>query len=108
MSNNTPSHSSITSTLVPEDQRIQTIEERFGLHFPFSVEPFVFNVAGHISSDYTGGIWKFHTLSNGGFWMHPECDQPALFTKPSFKLLTTADFQLTNNKTPSVANNSLS
>ena len=46
----------------------------FGTHFPFKVEPFVFDLARSLSSDYTGGCWNMYELSNGGFYMTPESD----------------------------------
>lgn len=46
----------------------------FGAAFPFVVEPHVFALAGRLSEDYTGGLWEFYALSNGGFYMAPSSD----------------------------------
>ena len=75
MNNNTSTHSNITSTAVPEEKRLSTIETLFGMYFPLAIEPFIYNIAQHISLGYTGGYWHYYTLSNGGFYMHPECGQ---------------------------------
>ena len=40
------------------------------------VEPAIFNIAGRLSADYTGGLWEFYALSNGGFYMAPKTDEP--------------------------------
>jgi hypothetical protein len=31
-------------------------------------------MAEHLSSQYNGGFWQFHEISNGGFWMSPRAD----------------------------------
>jgi len=61
----------ITRELVPEAQRVNVTAELFGNHFPFLLEPTVFNFAGQLSSDYRGGYWAFYLLGNGGFYMAP-------------------------------------
>ena len=60
-----------TATIVPDDQRIDLIEKLFGFNFPMKLEPFIFFIADRLSEDYTGGVWEFYTLSNGGFYMAP-------------------------------------
>jgi hypothetical protein len=67
---------SITTTLIPEKERLTYIEKTFGMVFPLRIEPFIYSVARHISEDYNGGYWHYHSLSNGGFWMHPESGEP--------------------------------
>jgi hypothetical protein len=49
--------------------------ELFGVWFPTRIEPVVFTFAERLSSDYKGGYWEFHTLSNGGFYMAPAGDR---------------------------------
>ena len=29
-----------------------------------------------MSADYDGGVWEFYALSNGGFYMAPQTDEP--------------------------------
>jgi hypothetical protein len=65
----------VTRTLVPEDQRLAITEKLFGSWFPMRIEPVVFTFAERLSNDYTGGYWHFYTLSNGGFYMAPAGDR---------------------------------
>lgn len=59
-----------------DDDRINYTANHFGDDFPFRVEPFIFNMAGNLSRDYTGGYWNIYELSNGGFYMAPDSDKP--------------------------------
>ena len=66
----------VTRTLVPEDQqRLAITEKLFGMWFPLRLELFVFSFAERLSKDYTGGYWEFYKLSNGGFYMAPTGDR---------------------------------
>jgi len=40
------------------------------------VEPTIFTFAGQLSAGYRGGLWDFYALSNGGFYMAPQTDEP--------------------------------
>jgi hypothetical protein len=64
----------VTRTLVPEDQRLIITEKLFGVHFPLRLEPFIYTITERLTKDYHGGYWDFHTLSNGGFFMAPAGD----------------------------------
>ena len=64
----------VTHELVPEDQRMATVERLFGLHFPLQIEPTIFGITERMAEDYKGGYWDFYTLSNGGFYMAPSRD----------------------------------
>jgi len=57
-------------------ERITFPANIFGSNFPFRVEPFIFNMAGNLSSDYNGGYWNMYELDNGGFYMAPDSDAP--------------------------------
>ena len=59
-----------------DDQRVAYTAALFGLDFPLRIEPTIFAMAGHLSADYTGGLWEFYALSNGGFYMAPKTDEP--------------------------------
>ncbi len=61
----------ITSHAVPDDARVNHVAKLFGTHFPMSLEPYVFGITNQLSPDYTGGLWEFLVLSNGGFYMAP-------------------------------------
>jgi hypothetical protein len=64
----------ITRNLVPDNQRMQVVDDLFGIHFPQRIEPLVFALAEEMGHEYRGGLWKFYTLSNGGFYMSPDFD----------------------------------
>lgn len=65
----------ITSRILEGNERINFPARIFGIHFPFRIEPFIFNMARNLSRDYSGGTWQMHKLSNNGFLMIPESDQ---------------------------------
>jgi len=71
---NTENTTSITRNLVPDHERTKIVAELFGIHFPQRIEPLVFAVAEEMGHEYRGGLWKFQTLSNGGFYMSPDFD----------------------------------
>lgn len=64
----------ITNTIVSESARMVTVDRLFGLGYVLKLEPAVFSIAEALASDYTGGYWEFHDLSNGGFYMAPRFD----------------------------------
>lgn len=66
----------IFSELLGEQQRGAYTAKLFGIGFPLYVEPLVFNTAGNLSTDYSGGFWQFYALSNGGFYMAPRSEAP--------------------------------
>ena len=65
----------VTRKLVPDEQRLDTTAELFGIHFPLKLEPAIYTFASNLSEDYAGGYWNFYSLSNGGFWMAPDDGQ---------------------------------
>jgi len=67
-------NTAITSNLVPDRERMNIVAELFGIHFPMRIEPLVFALAEEMGHEYRGGLWKFYTLSNGGFYMSPDFD----------------------------------
>lgn len=56
--------------LISEGERTKVAAERFGTQFTW-FESFVFDSAGSLSDQYSGGFWDFYRLSNGGFYMAP-------------------------------------
>lgn len=52
--------------------RVELTQRLFGLHFPMTLEGAVYGFASALSTDYTGGFWRFYALSNGGFLMTPD------------------------------------
>ena len=64
----------ITSHLVPEASRMDTVDRLFGLRYVLQLEPTVFRFAEHLADNYDYGYWQFYTLSNGGFYLAPRSD----------------------------------
>lgn len=65
----------ITATVVADEQRICFWPQHFGAIPQWAMlEPRIFAWLDRLCSDYSGGIWQFYTLSNGGAFMAPEDD----------------------------------
>lgn len=64
-----------TATPVPDEQRIRFWPQHFGT-IPqwITLEQRIFAWMERFCADYSGGIWSFYTLSNGGTFMAPESD----------------------------------
>lgn len=62
----------LTATLVQDEQRLSFWPQHFGC-IPqwIIIEPTVFAWMDRFCADYSGGIWNFYTLSNGGAFMAP-------------------------------------
>jgi len=65
----------ITASPVSDEQRLDFWPQHFG-RIPqwILIEPRIFGWMDRFCEDYRGGIWHFHTLSNGGAFMAPEAD----------------------------------
>ena len=63
--------------LLNDSQRMTYPAQLFGIRFPMYIESFAFDSASSLSEDYDGGLWNFYTLSNGAFYMAPDC--PSFF-----------------------------
>ncbi|MHA1053666.1 antirestriction protein [Enterobacter mori] len=63
----------IVCTPVPDEQRVTFWPRYFG-SIPqwITLEPIVFAWMDRFCADYSGGIWNYYTLSNGGVFMAPE------------------------------------
>lgn len=66
----------ISRQLVSADRRVIHSAELFGINFPRRLEPAIYQFVGHLAKDYHGGYWHFYALSNGGFYVAPDDDQP--------------------------------
>ena len=64
----------ITSQVVPELERMATVDKLFGIQYVLKLEPTVFRMAENIAPAYNGAYWNFYTISNGGFYMAPRGD----------------------------------
>lgn len=73
----------ITATLVPDEERVAFWGRHFGqVRQWVFLEPQVFSWLDLWNTDYQGGIWEFHTLSNGGaFLTPPEQESYRLFNE---------------------------
>jgi len=68
--------SALTATLVPDEQRVGFWPLHFG-NIPqwIILEPTAFAWMDRFCASYSGGIWQFYTLSNGGAFMAPEANE---------------------------------
>ena len=66
----------IIATLVPESRRMDVADKHFGIRFPITVEPMIFQFASQLAPAYSGGYWNFYQLSNRGFYMTPSLEEP--------------------------------
>ena len=73
------------SKTLADDDRVNYAASIFGIDFSFRVEPVVFAFAGRLSRDYTGGLWEFYALSNGGFYMAPAAGAFAVRSENGFE-----------------------
>ncbi|EQB8762914.1 MULTISPECIES: antirestriction protein [Enterobacteriaceae] len=70
----------LTVTQVPDEQRICFWPQHFGAIPQWvMLEPRIFAWMGRFCADYSGGIWSFYTLSNGGAYMAPESDSDEIW-----------------------------
>jgi len=58
-----------------DSQRLDVPAKLFGIRFMY-LESFVFDTAGSLCEEYTGGLWQFNALSNGGIYMAPDQAEP--------------------------------
>ncbi|ULH11729.1 antirestriction protein [Serratia marcescens] len=63
----------ITASVVPDELRIGFWPKHFGSIAQWiTLEPRIFGWMDRLCADYSGGVWSFYTLSNGGAFMAPE------------------------------------
>jgi hypothetical protein len=65
----------ITAAIVPTRERLNFLPEFFTPHLMMRAEALIFTQAARLSKDYTGGLWTFHRLSNGGAYVAPDTDR---------------------------------
>lgn len=75
------SHITLTATLVDDEERLRFWPQHFGT-IPqwILLEPRIFAWLDRLCTDYSGGIWQFYNLSNGGAFMAPEEDDGEKWT----------------------------
>lgn len=71
----TAEYCGITATAVPDAQRLHFWPQHFGMVPQWiTLEPRIFAWMDRLCAEYSGGVWQFYTLSNGGAFMAPEAD----------------------------------
>jgi hypothetical protein len=65
----------VAATPVADEDRIKFWPQHFGT-IPqwITLEPYIFAWLDRLCANYSGGIWHFYTLSNGGAFMAPESE----------------------------------
>ncbi|OAI04890.1 antirestriction protein [Methylomonas methanica] len=67
----------VSSSLVADGNRLDFLPKYFGgIELMVTGEMLVYQTAETLCPDYKGGYWLFHELSNGGFYMAPDSDEP--------------------------------
>ncbi|WP_025998482.1 antirestriction protein [Xanthomonas phaseoli] len=62
----------IAASVVPEDKRLDFLPAFFGPSLMLYGEALVYKWMSRLSPrHYSGGLWQFYTLSNGGYYMAP-------------------------------------
>ncbi|HFD2256033.1 TPA: antirestriction protein, partial [Legionella pneumophila] len=65
----------ITSKLVSDQQRLSFLPKHFGTMM-IRAEQAIYNTLKVMCSSYEGGYWRFYELSNRGFYLAPDMDEP--------------------------------
>ncbi|MFM0562159.1 antirestriction protein [Paraburkholderia sediminicola] len=60
----------VSSAVVPDELRLNVLPRFLGRHY-LTGESLVYDWAARLCRSYSGGLWHFFTLSNGGFYMAP-------------------------------------
>lgn len=86
----------ISAILVPDEYRASFWPQHFGT-IPqwILLEPRIFAWLDRMCADYSGGIWNFYTLSNGGAFIAPDSDE----TWPLFNAFNGNDAELSSEAT---------
>lgn len=73
LTDNTIPTDTLCATPVKDEQRLRFWPQHFGC-IPqwITLEPHIFSGMDRLCADYSGGVWAFYTLSNGGAFMAPE------------------------------------
>lgn len=88
--------SAISAILVPDELRASFWPQHFNA-IPqwILLEPRIFAWLDRMCADYSGGIWNFYTLSNGGAFIAPDSDE----TWPLFNALNGNGAELSSEAT---------
>ena len=69
------SNATIKTVRVPESKRMNTLPRHFGRQMMMG-EALVYQSLQFVCEAYSGGLWDFFELSNGGFYMTPRLEGP--------------------------------
>jgi hypothetical protein len=72
----------IVASVVPDHQRSAFLPSQLGRHM-ITGEALVFGWLDRLCVDYTGGLWDFYSLSNGGFYLAPSQEKPFAIEVPT-------------------------
>ena len=76
----------IKDSIVAREAMMTSIINHFGEVAPM-VEHNVFSWMNFLSKDYDGGMWDYHELSNGGFYMTPPAGMYKVHLDPKSRKL---------------------
>ena len=65
----------IVCTVVPENKRLDMLPKYFGTALMSVAEASIYGTMEKLCDQYTGGLWEYFELSNGGFYMAPKTDE---------------------------------
>lgn len=68
---------SITKTLIKSGDRLDFLPKHVGRKF-LQYEQAIYRYMHEYCEGYTGGMWNYYTLSNGGFFMAWDADETSL------------------------------
>lgn len=72
----------LVATEVAEDSRMLFLPALFGPRLMLRGEAIVYGWMRKLSTDYTGGLWNFYTLNNGGYYLAPDSPDRLSITVP--------------------------
>jgi len=75
----TVDENTIKATLVPEADRLDFYPRFLKVSDFFRFETLVFSYMATFSAGYSGGMWDFYDLSNGGFYVAPKGEDNVIF-----------------------------
>ena len=80
----------IAATIVPEHYRLGFLPRHFG-RYMMQVEAAVFGHMGNLCPAYSGALWQFYDLSNGGCYLAPDRGAYALAAPNGYEGTLSAD-----------------
>ena len=68
-------NAAVKAVRVPDSKRMNTLPRYFGRQL-MTGEALVYQSLQFVCETYSGGLWDFFELSNGGFYMAPRLEEP--------------------------------